>query len=172
MKRLLFWTAIAIALGLYAVMLLWSLPKITADAGGLPAFDMRPGGYSFEEAKQFLALLSEEGNAFYRTVQQRLDIPFPFFQALASGWAIYLLAPAPWGKWRTVLGLSALPGMVLDYVENAHVAELLRAGAEGITPQMVASASFYSQMKAVFVTAGMLVLVSMIVLRVVRRVRG
>ena len=64
----------AATIGLYLVMLLWSLPKIAAEAGGLTPFDMRPGGYSLAEARAFLAALSPEGTAFYLGVQHRLDM--------------------------------------------------------------------------------------------------
>ena len=152
-----FWTAVAIASGLYAVMLIWSLPIISADAGGLPPFDMRPGGHTFEEAKTFLGMLSDEGNVFYRNIQQRLDIAFPFFQSLATGWAIYRLSPARLGKWRAGLALPGVPGMVLDTVEKP-MGGLLEPGEQGLTPHMVARARFYSQMKAAVITAVSLIL--------------
>jgi len=42
--RLTFWMIFAVMMGVYLVMVLWSLPLIMADAGGLPAFDLRPTG--------------------------------------------------------------------------------------------------------------------------------
>ena len=46
------WTALAVAACLYATMTLWTLPEIAQAAGGLPPFDMRPGGYDFDEARR------------------------------------------------------------------------------------------------------------------------
>jgi len=167
-SKLLFWMVLAVTLGVYAAMVLWTLPKITADANGLLVFDLRPGGYSFQEAKEFLAALSVEGNEYYRRVQQRLDTAFPLLNAISTGWAIFLLAPTAWGKWRNLLSLIPIPGMVFDYLENANVAALLEVGAEGITAEMVAKASFYSQSKAGSVTLSLMLLLSMIVLWFIR----
>lgn len=153
-------------------MMLWTLPKITADANGLLVFDLRPGGYSLQEAKEFLAALSVEGNEYYRGVQQWLDTAFPLLNTISTGWAIFLLAPTTWGTWRKVLALVPIPGMVFDYLENAKVAGLLELGADEITAEMVAKASFYSQWKAGFVTLSLTLLLSMIALWLIRWRRG
>jgi len=166
-SKYVFWLVVLIALGIYGTMLAWSLPKISADANGLMPFDMQPGGYTLEEAQAFLAALSDEGNAFYRNVQHMLDRVFPFFESLAVGWAIYLLAPPAW--WRWPLALTAFPGMIFDYYENAHVAVMLLAGANGLTAYMVNMASFYTQLKSAFVTLSLVVLIAMIVWWFVRR---
>jgi hypothetical protein len=165
-----FWLVVLIALGIYVTMLAWSLPKIVIDADGLMPFDMRPGGYTLEEAQAFLAALSHEGNAFYRNVQQMLDMAFPAFEALAVGWAIYLLAP--FAKWRWLLALSAVPGMLFDYLENSQVETMLKAGADGLTAEMVKTASFYTEIKSTFVSLSLMVLVVMIVLWFMRRQHG
>ena len=166
-----FWLVASIAAALYAIMIIWSLPKISAEAAGLLAFDLRPGGYDFEEARTFIRQLSTEGNAFYRKVQHRLDIAFPFFQALATGWATFLLSPANWGNWRFGLAIVAVPGMVFDFLENIHVAAMLIAGADGISEKLVERASFYSQMKAGSVTVALILLLAMIVYWFVRRLK-
>ena len=75
--RLIFWLMFLVMTGVYLVMALWAIPKIIADAGGLLAFDMRPLGYSFDEASAFLTALSSEGRAFYLNVQQMLDSAYP-----------------------------------------------------------------------------------------------
>ncbi len=170
--KIVFWLVVATAIALYGVMVMWSLPIIANDAGGLLAFDMRPTGYVFEEARLLLSALSPETTAFYLNVQQRLDILFPFFQSLAIGWAIFRLLPHRWRGWRYGVALVALPGMVFDYLENIIVAEMLNAGAKGLTRQMVDLASYYTQMKSIFVTISMTLLLVLILLWVVARLRG
>jgi hypothetical protein len=158
-----FWATVAIALSLYITMLAWSLPILTKAADGLVAFDLRPGGYSFAEAKHYLETLSDDGNFFYRGVQHKLDTFFPAFEGIAVGWAVFLLAPAGWKNGRFVLLLPALAGTVFDYLENASVAVMLKAGATGLTQKMVTTASMFSQLKALFVTIAMVLLVALIV---------
>ena len=157
-KDRLFWFVIAVTLADYCVMIFWSIPKISAQAGGLTVFDMRPGGYSFDEAKTFLAALSPEGAAFYINVQHKLDAAYPALLALTLGWAILRLAPANWGLWRWLLAATALPGTVFDYRENLDVSSMLKLGPNGITPQLVEAASLHSQLKVVSTSVAMAIL--------------
>ena len=167
-----FWLVAAVALADYLVMLAWSIPRISAEAGGMTIFDMRPSGYSFDEARTFLAALSPEGERFYTDVQHRLDAVYPALLAVTLGWAILRLAPTGWGVWRWPLAASAIPGMVFDYRENDDVARMLAAGPDGITPQMVEAASFHSQAKAVTTTVSMTILLVLLALWALRRMRG
>lgn len=94
--RALYWSVLAAALLLYAVILLWSLPTISATAGGLATFDTRPAGYGFAEARTFLAALTPAGRDLYLSVQHRLDLVFPPLMALALAWSTL--------RWRRPLG--------------------------------------------------------------------
>lgn len=148
MKRGLFWTLAAITLAVYLTMVLWSLPYISAEAGGLAPFDMRPTGYSFDDARTFLAALSDEGNTFYQTVQHRLDLFFPGLMAATLLLAIAALLPKRLGRWRYVIAAPVILTAVFDWSENLAVAGMLTAGAEGITEDMVRTASGWSKAKA------------------------
>ena len=100
--RLGFWLLFAVTLAVYATMLVWTLPAITAAAGGLAPFDMRPSGYSFDEAKAFLTALSPDGKALYLDAQHKLDAAYPALLAATLFFAIAALAPKSWGNWRWV----------------------------------------------------------------------
>lgn len=166
-----FWLVVAVTLADYLVMVLWSIPRISGEASGLAVFDMRPGGYSFDEAKAFLAALSPEGAAFYANVQHRLDAAYPALLALTLGWSILRLAPAGWGVWRGLLAATAIPGMVFDYRENLDVAAMLRLGPGGVTPEMVETASLHSQIKAASTSISMAVLLILLAMWGYRRFR-
>ena len=45
-RRAAFWTLFAATVIVYAVMMMWSLPIIATQAGGLTPFDLRPAGYA------------------------------------------------------------------------------------------------------------------------------
>lgn len=171
-SRRLFAVVLVATLGLYGVMLFWSIPELTRDASGLAIFDMRPGGYDFDEARVFLRALSPTGAAFYETVQHRLDAAYPILLAITLGWSILRLTPAVWGNLRYPLAATAVPGMIFDYLENTDVAAMLTAGADGITPEMVATASFHSQAKAWSTSAAMILLLFLAALWLTRRWRG
>lgn len=167
----LFWFVVAVTLADYCVMIFSSIPRISAHAGGLAVFDMRPGGYSFEEAKAFLAALSPEGAAFYTNVQHRLDAAYPALLALTLAWAILRLAPTRWGRWRWLLAATPLPGMVFNYRENLDVATMLKLGPDDITPAIVEAASLHSQAKAATTSICMAILLILLVMRGYRLLR-
>ena len=169
--RRIFWLVVAATLLVYGAMLAWSIPTVSDAAGGLPILDMRPGGYDLAEAQAFLSALSPEGKAFYLGVQQRLDLAYPALLALATGWAILILAPSAWGRLRFALVLPAIAGMVFDYLENRAIAALLRAGPEAITPELVARASRLSQAKAVASSVALTILLLLLLFRLLRRRR-
>jgi len=163
--RLIFWLMFALMLGVYLVMALWSIPKIVADAGGLLAFDLRPTGYSFDEASAFLAALSDEGRAFYLNVQQMLDSAYPALFAVVMVMAFSYLF-AGWPRW--VAMALALAGAGFDYMENAAVAVMLRAG-DGLNAAMVATASQWTVLKSGAVTLAFLALIVGLVMSFMRR---
>jgi len=168
-ERRLFWAVVVATLAIYAVMLGWSLPTISDAAGGRAVFDMLPAGYSYAEAEAFLAALSPEGVDFYLRVQHRLDLIYPALLAISTGWAMVRLAPH-WRR-RPALLLVPIPGMIFDYLENRAVAVMLAAGADGLTPDMAARASTFSQLKAGFNTLSMSLLLILILAWAFRRWR-
>jgi hypothetical protein len=143
-----FWLVVAATLGVYLVMVLWSIPRISAEAGGLPVFDLRPGGYTFEEARAFLAALSPEGARSTRR-------PAPARRRLsgaARGHA-RLVDPAPragrWGIWRHgLLAATAIArhGLRLPGKPRRRPHADPRPGRH--RAGLVETASFHSQAKA------------------------
>ena len=163
------WILFAVTLTVYGVIVGWSLPVISHAAGGLTPFDLRPTGYSFEEAKAFLTALSADGQAFYLGVQQKLDALYPALIGATLFFAIYLLAPARLGYWRWVLALMAIPGTVFDYLENAAVAGMLNLGPDQLTPDVVVAASRWTVGKSAASTVASVVLLILLIWWAVRR---
>ncbi len=144
-KTPLLWLVLAAMLAIYLVMLLWSLPHLAALAGGAAMFDLRPTGYDLASATALIAALGAEGQGFYLTVQQGLDTAFPMLKAVVLILAFFRLYPA---RLAAPLGLIALVVSLCDELENAAIAAMLRAGAEGLTDEMVATASHWTQLKS------------------------
>ena len=171
---------IAATAAVYLVMVAWSLPRLSqlADAAGLAdprMFDLRPEGFDFSTARALLAALGDEGRAFYRIVQQRLDTVFPplYGMVLAiglghAGLRLGLRRPV-------VLAAAALLGAGVagfDLVENALVARLLVAGPDGITEAGVAWASGFSRAKAAITAVTWTLLISLYLALAWRRYRS
>jgi hypothetical protein len=162
-----YWALVAATLGVGAVMLLWTLPFIIAEAGGQFPFDLRPLGYEHAEAVAFLSALSEAGLARYAGMQHVLDAIFPplLFATLAI--ALWHLSDDLVRPTRIALIVVAAIGMGADGFENVAVRDMLAAGPDGVTPEMVARASFLTVAKW---SANLVALLSVAVL-LARRLR-
>jgi len=170
--RVVFWLVFALAMAVYVVMVAWSLPTVSAAAGGLAPFDLRPGGYTFEEAREFLRALSPAGKAHYLYVQHPLDYVYPPLITATLYLGIALLTPDAAGRWRWVIGVVALPIVAFDYLENLAVARLLQLGADRATPTAVATASRWTLLKSGFSTVAMTLLLALLIAWVVRSLRA
>ena len=168
--KTLFWLVFAAMAAVYAAMLLWTLPQIAADAGGLAPFDMRPFGYSLDEARAFLGALSADGKTLYIDVQHRLDLVYPALLAATLSLAAARLGQTGWLRWAAIA--AALSGMVFDYLENWTVGRMLEAGPESLTVDLVAAASRWTVLKSAFTTVAMLAVVAMLAWRFILKRRA
>jgi len=145
LTRALTWALFGATLTSYLLIVLWSLPLISADAAGLTPFDVRPFGYDLDAARVFLAALGEAGHAQYIGPQALLDRVFPPLLAVFSLLAFWQLYSR---KWAVVLGALALVVCWLDLQENVAVADLLTLGAEGIDEEVVSIAALLTMLKS------------------------
>lgn len=152
-----------VALALYLVMGIYSLPYLAAEAGGLAMFDVRPFGYSHEEALAYLGALSPRGKEFYLNVQHPIDTAFPPVLALATALAIAALTRPgnphalhlP-GAARVILLFAVCPLMaLLDLTENRLVAAMLRSDPAHVDASLTSLASTATIAKSAVVTIGL-----------------
>ncbi|MBL4766770.1 MAG: hypothetical protein JKY94_03520 [Rhodobacteraceae bacterium] len=123
--KIAYWIVFAVTMAIYLTMLTWTLPAISADAAGLVPFDMRPFGYTPDEARSFLAALGDRGRALYLGPQHRLDLLYPVLLAIVLAGAVAgLIADR---RLRVLLYLAILGGMFSDYTENTFVALMLKS---------------------------------------------
>lgn len=166
-----FWALFAVTLAVYAAMVLWTLPQIAAEAAGQRPFDLRPLGYSADEARKFLDALSASGRQVYLGAQAMLDLAFPPLMAATAGLAFALLLPPRRRRVRAVLIALASVPMVLDWLENWRVREMLEApGAVG--DAMIAAASRATMLKSAAYTLEYSALLIALAAVLVRRRRG
>lgn len=121
------------------------------------SFDARIGGYDLTQTRTYLNHLEGRGLiAPYLTLHRGIDSVFPLS-------LFAMLAAAMWGLWARPAssiallgGLVSLGYVVADYVENAAVAVLLRAGSEAVTAEAVHVASSATQGKWVALMAAVM----------------
>lgn len=152
-----FWALLALTTALYLAMTLWSLPQLSALAGGQAMFDLRPSGYDLATARTILDGLGAAGRDFYLRVQQPLDALFPPLEALVLSLAFLRLYSRAVARPLILLAIAAA---AFDLMENVGVATMLRAGPDGVSAEMVAVASRWSVMKSASVTFAMLALLA------------
>jgi hypothetical protein len=169
MARFGFWAVIAATVAVYLVMVLWSLPKVASFAGGLMPFDLRPAGYGQAEARAFLAALGDEGRAFYRGVQHRLDIAYPALMA-----ATLILCFRRLVAHRALLAaliVVVLAAMASDYAENWLVGRMLGYPGDTAPAALIGRASFATVVKSLAGGAALTGLVALLVRAVWRKLR-
>ena len=116
----------AVATAVYLAMVLGSLPRLEALSGHTP-FDMRPLGYSPDEARALLAALGEEGRAFSLRCQLALDTIYPALMALTLAGLFRLAGRGLALERAAAAGLAASwLAAGFDYAENAGIALMLR----------------------------------------------
>lgn len=155
----------ALTLAVYFVMVLWTLPTIAVAADGALPFDLRPWGYTPEEAAAFLNTLSEAGRSLYSDVQLRLDTVYPPLLA------VWICASAARLFPRAVvwaIGLVAVGGMAADLAENAAVAQLL----EGFDADTAQRAARWTMVKSAATTLALTALLAGFVAWLWRMWRG
>ncbi len=179
------WFAAAVAacsVALLATMVLGTLAELEGLAGGLPPFDLRAGGYTLVEARDFLAALGRDGVFLYADVQLRVDAIYPATYAVSRGLLLWWLTQPgrPWARatplaLRVVLGLGLpVAAAAFDYAENHYIALMLR-DPPAVAADLVAAASFSTQAKSVLtivVEVGWIALAIAALMRARRRRHG
>lgn len=159
-RKIAYWFVFAVTLAIYLTMLTWTLPGISADAAGFVPFDMRPMGYSPDEARSFLAALDDKGRALYLGPQAQLDLVYPLVLAIVLAGAVSVLI-SDW-RLRGVLYVLILGGMLADYTENTFVALMLEY-TEPVPDRLASLASKATVVKSVLTGLAMIaVLVGLI----------
>lgn len=165
----LYWVLVAATLAVYFTMVFWSLPIIVNASGGLMPFDLRPTGYTFGDAQEFLATISPQGSEFYLETQHRLDTAYPGLLAavliIGLWWQSRILPLIV----RAILVALPIVGGLADYMENAAVSKMLSAGASLATPEMVATASCWTMLKSATTGLAMVALLVLLFLALLRK---
>jgi hypothetical protein len=154
-----YWVLVAATVTNYLVMVLWSLPLVSEMAGGDVPFDMRPDGYSFDDALVFLTSITDAGRDFYLNTQQLLDFFYPTLFAIVVATPLAYLVPRLWGWALAVLAIAAA---VFDHLENSAVAVMLRVKPEALTDAMVSTASNLTLAKSISTTIAAVALLAVL----------
>lgn len=157
-----FWVLLAAMLAAWLAMNLVTVPKIEALADGQRLLDMRFTGYSFEDARSFVAAIGDEGADLYLGTQFWLDMVFPAL--LGAVLIICYLRLFP-GWIGLIMSAGAFIYIGIDYLENFAIAAILHAGANAMTLDMAAMADQWTTTKWGLALIGLAALVLGIAMR-------
>lgn len=132
------------------------IPEIESATQGIRCFDMN-FGYSYEDAVNFLSLISENGKRVYLNIQLPLDFFYPVAYGTFFTAAFYKVRG---GK----NGFMVLPVLLMasDYAENIFSVFMLKSGNPGITTVTVAGAVTIVKTVLMYITILLLVIMTVI----------
>ena len=140
---------------MWAVMFFGPLAHLSRLAGGATPFDVRPLGYSYDQARAFLDAIGEQGRNYYASPELVLDMFYPPLYAASRGLALWWLT-MPGRVREASLPLSrrwaliAVPVVMasLDVVENGCIAAMLWTWP-GLPPGLVHVSSIVTRAKII-----------------------
>ena len=162
--RVLGWMVSLAAAAIYIFMITVTLPHLSEMAGGLTMFDVS-AGYDFGTARAILKALGEDGRRYYAETQHVFDSVYPPLLALTVIYWMWRFAP----RWRAIglplsrpvlfsmMAIAALSA-VFDLTENVLVGQMLDAGPDGITANLVGLASGFTLAKTIAVSVSLTML--------------
>lgn len=144
---------------IYVAMLFYTIPNIEKYANGMKLFDLSPGGYSYEYAKELLTNLGDSGRELYLYNQLPLDFLYPGLFAISCGlllsW-LFLKTKSPNSRLFYFCLVPVAAG-AFDYIENILIVSLL-TGYPNISPLQVGMSSMVTIAKSALTTLFFIVL--------------
>lgn len=146
----------SIGASIYLLMIKVTLAHIETVSGHVP-FDMRPLGYSPEDAATLLEALGAEGRAYYLSYQIPLDTLYPATLALALIATLLRIGQRIPDSKLVRLGIALSASSALfDYIENLGIVALIWSWPS-ISGPLVYAASTATITKSVITTLAILV---------------
>ena len=156
-----------LSLSVFTIMKTVTIPMIVEQANGLEVFDLRPMGYSIDEARLFIESLTSEGKFIYTKIQLPLDFIYPVLLALFSVDTIsYLKRWIYVPKWIFYVPVFAC---VFDYLENISIYLMLR---ENCSDYIIWIGSFFTISKSIMTTISLTAILILTVISIYRYRKG
>ena len=161
-----------LTMGIYAVMLLYSIPAVVSAAPDMKLFDMSPAGYSPGYAARLLEAIGPEGRSHYLSIQLPLDFVYPGLFALTYTLLMVWLFRKSFDDNSKIFYLSLVPifAGLFDYLENIGIIAMLRTFPE-VSPQVVKMASMFTILKSGFTIIFYILLIAGLIFLAVGKIK-
>ena len=158
------------AIIVYFIMLLYTIPQVSAYAPGINLFDLSPTGYSFEYAIKLLDTLGSDGRDLYLYRQLPLDFIYPGLFAgscsLLLSW-LFLKTQKTNSKLFYCSYIPVAAGL-FDYFENIFIVSILTS-YPNVSEVSISLASSMTIAKSVLTTAFFGVLIIGVILNLKKK---
>lgn len=147
------------AMIVYVLMLFYTIPAVEEYSNGKKLFDLSPGGYSYEYARELLTALGEKGRELYLYNQIPLDLLYPGLFAISCSLLLsWLLLKIKEPNSRMFyFCLIPVAAGAFDYAENILIISMI-AGFPDISQGQVGVSSVVTIAKSVSTTLFFIVL--------------
>lgn len=154
----------------YFIMLLYTIPQVSAYAPGINLFDLSPSGYSFEYAIKLIDTLGSDGRALYLYRQLPLDFIYPGLFAVSCSlllsW-LFLKTQKSNSKLFYFCYIPVAAGL-FDYFENILIVYILTSYPK-VTEVSVSLASTLTIVKSVLTTVFFVLLIIGLILNLKKK---
>ncbi|RMG32798.1 MAG: hypothetical protein D6732_12950 [Methanobacteriota archaeon] len=153
----------------YLVIVLYTIPAVTAQAPDLKLFDMSPGGYSAEYASQLLKAIGPTGRKVYLNLQLPIDFIYPGLFAVTYTLMLIWLFGKRFNIKSKLFFLTLIPAFagLFDYFENIGIILMLRSFPK-LSVTLVQVTSWFSITKSILTIATYILLLIGLVMLIVK----
>ena len=158
------------AIIVYFIMLLYTIPQVSAYAPGINLFDLSLTGYSFEYAVKLLDTLGSEGRELYLYRQLPLDFIYPGLFAVSCSLLLSWLFLKTQQTNSKLFYFCYIPGAtgLFDYFENIFIVSILTS-YPNVSEVSISLASARTIVKSVLTTAFFVLLIIGVILNLKKK---
>lgn len=158
------------AMVVYAIMLLYTIPRVEQYALGMKLFDLSPTGYSFEYAIELLRILGVKGRDLYMYQQLPVDFIYPGLFAVSCCLVLSWLFAKSLNTNSKMFYLCFVPvaAGLFDYLENIGIVRML-ISYPNVADSLVSITSFLTILKSGFTTTFFVLLLLGVILFIKRK---
>ncbi len=151
-------------LGVYALMLLFSIPEVLEYSNGLKILDLMPTGYSSEYAQKLFKTLGKTGREIYLFRQIPLDMIYPALFAKSFSLLLAFIFKKAFSAKNKIQKLYVLPVFagLFDYLENIGIIVMLSIYPD-FQPWIANTTNVFSVLKSLSTTIVFLALTAGII---------
>ncbi|PCI24255.1 hypothetical protein COB57_05385 [Candidatus Peregrinibacteria bacterium] len=158
---------------LYALMIIYSIPKVMQYSNGMQILDLLPTGYSAHYVQTLFQSLGEIGRETYLFQQIPLDMIYPGLFAISYSLLLTLILKNTFSKENKIQLLSMVPILagLFDYAENIGIIIMLYTYPD-FTILLANITAIFSILKSTFTVVMFMLLIIGIIMFFIKKIKN